>query len=91
MHRVVGDFRALDLDPGPASAFYRLLIPAIVLLPTWLLPGQRTKLNARSFAIIALGGLFFALDLAFYNTSICKPTRRTPRCWEITRRLLLGC
>src|SRR4030095_5544385 len=58
--------------PGPASAFYRLLIPAIVLLPTWLLPGQRTKLNARSFAIIALGGLFFALDLAFYNTSILQ-------------------
>jgi drug/metabolite transporter (DMT)-like permease len=58
--------------PGPASAFYRLLIPAIVLLPTWLLPGQRTKLNARSYAIIALGGLFFALDLAFYNTSILQ-------------------
>src|ERR1700751_936823 len=58
--------------PGPASAFYRLLIPAIVLLPTWLLPGQRTKLSVRSYAIIALGGLFFALDLAFYNTSILQ-------------------
>jgi drug/metabolite transporter (DMT)-like permease len=58
--------------PGPASAFYRLLIPAIVLLPTWLLPGQRTKLSLRSYAIIALGGLFFALDLAFYNTSILQ-------------------
>jgi drug/metabolite transporter (DMT)-like permease len=57
---------------GPASAFYRLLIPAIVLLPTWLLPGQRTKLNARGYAIIALGALFFALDLAFYNTSILQ-------------------
>jgi len=57
---------------GPASAFYRLLIPAIVLLPTWLLPGQGTKLNARGYAIIALGGLFFALDLAFYNTSILQ-------------------
>ena len=57
---------------GPASAFYRLLIPAIVLLPTWLLPGQRSKLKARSYAIIALGGLFFALDLAFYNTSILQ-------------------
>src|SRR5215470_18702364 len=58
--------------PGPASAFYRLLIPAIVLLPTWLLPGQQTKLSARSYAIIALGALFFALDLAFYNTSILQ-------------------
>jgi drug/metabolite transporter (DMT)-like permease len=58
--------------PGPASAFYRLLIPAIVLLPTWLLPGSRSKLGARSYAIIAIGGFFFALDLAFYNTSILQ-------------------
>jgi drug/metabolite transporter (DMT)-like permease len=58
--------------PGPASAFYRLLIPAIVLLPTWLLPGEQTKLSVRSYAIIAVGALFFALDLAFYNTSILQ-------------------
>src|SRR6266436_3896063 len=58
--------------PGPASAFYRLLIPAIVLLPTWLLPGRRQKLSTRSYAIIAIGGFFFALDLAFYNTSILQ-------------------
>ena len=58
--------------PGPASALYRLLIPAIVLLPTWLLPQTRKKLSLRSYAIIAIGGLFFALDLAFYNTSILQ-------------------
>jgi drug/metabolite transporter (DMT)-like permease len=57
---------------GPASAFYRLLIPAIVLLPTWLLPAQRTRLSMRSYAIIAVGAFFFALDLAFYNTSILQ-------------------
>jgi drug/metabolite transporter (DMT)-like permease len=58
--------------PGPSSAFYRLLIPAIMLLPTWLLPGTRKKLSPRSYAIIAIGGFFFALDLAFYNTSILQ-------------------
>jgi drug/metabolite transporter (DMT)-like permease len=58
--------------PGPASALYRLLIPAIVLLPTFLWPGRRQKLSIRSYAIIAIGGFFFALDLAFYNTSILK-------------------
>src|SRR5260221_12555196 len=58
--------------PGSASAFYRLLIPAMVLLPTWLLPGRRQKLSLRSYAIIAIGGFFFALDLAFYNTSILQ-------------------
>ena len=58
--------------PGPTSAFYRLLIPAIVLLPTFLIPVRRQKLSMRSYAIIAIGGFFFALDLAFYNTSILQ-------------------
>ncbi len=56
--------------PGPASAFYRLLIPAIVLVPTWFFDRDKTRMDAKSLAIIAVGGLFFALDLAFYNTSI---------------------
>src|SRR5215475_6606762 len=58
--------------PGAASAFYRLLIPAIVLLPTWFLPDSRNQLSVKSYAIIAVGALFFALDLAFYNTSILQ-------------------
>src|ERR1700752_1520259 len=58
--------------PGPASAFYRMLIPAVVLLPTFLFDRGRTRLNGQMLWIIALGGLFFALDLAFYNTSILK-------------------
>jgi drug/metabolite transporter (DMT)-like permease len=61
--------------PGPASAFYRMLIPAVVLLPTFLFDrGGGTRLNGRTLWIIALGGLFFALDLALYNTSILKTT-----------------
>ncbi|MGB9431242.1 MAG: DMT family transporter [Candidatus Acidiferrum sp.] len=58
--------------PGPASAFYRMLIPALVLLPTFLFNRDGTRLNGRMLGIIALGGLFFALDLAFFNTSILK-------------------
>lgn len=61
--------------PGPASAFYRMLIPAVVLLPTFLFDrGDGARLNRRMLWIIALGGLFFALDLALYNTSILKTT-----------------
>ena len=56
--------------PGPASAFYRLLIPCVLLLPTWLFWRRGRQLSLRSYAIIGIGGLFFALDLAFYNTSI---------------------
>jgi drug/metabolite transporter (DMT)-like permease len=70
--------------PGPASAFYRMLIPAVMLVPTWLYPrgmrGERggpdadskRRVDRRTFSIIMLGGLFFALDLAFYNTAILR-------------------
>lgn len=58
--------------PGPASAFYRMLIPAVVLLPTVFFDRDGTRLSGRMLWIIALGGLFFALDLALYNTSILK-------------------
>src|ERR1700741_903022 len=58
--------------PGPASAFYRLLIPALVLAPTWLIDRKTPRMSGRPFAIICAGGLFFALDLAFYNTSILR-------------------
>lgn len=58
--------------PGTASAFYRLLIPALILLPTWLFDRARQRVSLRTLATIAVGALFFALDLAFYNTSILK-------------------
>ena len=58
--------------PGPASAFYRLLIPTLVLAPTWLVDRKTPRVNARTLAIICAGGVFFALDLAFFNTSILK-------------------
>src|SRR5882724_10313604 len=58
--------------PGPASAFYRMLIPAIVLLPTFFFDRHRPSLDLRTLGIIAFGGLFFAFDLAFYNTAILQ-------------------
>ena len=58
--------------PGPASAFYRMLIPSLLLIPTWLYDWRTPRVSFRTLAIIATGGLFFALDLAFYNTSIIR-------------------
>jgi drug/metabolite transporter (DMT)-like permease len=58
--------------PGPASAFYRMLIPAVVLLPTFATDWKRERLVSRTWLIIGLGGLFFALDLALYNTAILR-------------------
>src|ERR1700747_1491899 len=58
--------------PGPASAFYRMLIPAVVLLPTFFFDRRRPSLDMRTLGIIAFGGLFLAFDLAFYNTAILQ-------------------
>jgi drug/metabolite transporter (DMT)-like permease len=58
--------------PGAASAFYRVLIPAIVLLPTWFFDRGAPRVSLPTLAIIAAGGLFFALDLALYNTAILR-------------------
>ena len=58
--------------PGPASAFYRMLIPAVILFPSYAFGRRRESLSLRNVGIIAFGGLFFALDLAFYNTSILQ-------------------
>lgn len=44
--------------PGPASAFYRMLIPAVVLLPTFLFDREGMRLNGRTLGIIALEGYF---------------------------------
>jgi drug/metabolite transporter (DMT)-like permease len=58
--------------PGPASAFYRMLIPALMLVPTWFIGPRSPRVNPKTLAVIAVGGLFFALDLAFFNTSILQ-------------------
>lgn len=58
--------------PGSASAFYRVLIPAVLLLPTALFDRGARRINARTLTIITAGGLFFAMDLALYNTAILR-------------------
>ena len=67
--------------PGPVSAFYRVLIAAAVLMP-WRLsvtPTPRrihataSRVDPRRARWIALaGGVFFALDLALWNTAVMK-------------------
>lgn len=60
--------------PGSVSAFYRMLIPGAILFPTFFIPGKEAPLSRRSLGIIAFGGIFFALDLALYNSSILRTT-----------------
>ena len=68
--------------PGPSSAFYRVFIAAVVLVPLWtgslaLAPARRDRLRSggrRAAALAVLGGAFFGLDLALYNTAVMMTT-----------------
>jgi drug/metabolite transporter (DMT)-like permease len=63
--------------PGPASAFYRVLIAALVLVPWRLLGGSPPPMTARSAWLALVAGGFFGLDLALYNTAVMRTTAAT--------------
>jgi drug/metabolite transporter (DMT)-like permease len=57
--------------PGSTSGFYRLTIASIALLPIYL--SRRSKfppMQRRVFGLAALGGLFFALDVWTWQSSL---------------------
>jgi drug/metabolite transporter (DMT)-like permease len=68
--------------PGAVSAFYRVLIAGVVLVTwraargpqQWQRPGPSPENAAASRAawIAVAGGVFFALDLALWNTAVMK-------------------
>ena len=69
--------------PGPSSAFYRVFIAALVLVP-WRLatlrrsggdrPSRRPPASRRSILLALAGGVFFGLDLALYNSAVMRTT-----------------
>ena len=62
--------------PGPASAFYRMLISGVALIPWRLAKGGAWPSRNLVF-LIAAGGLFYALDLALWNTSLLLTSAAT--------------
>jgi drug/metabolite transporter (DMT)-like permease len=59
--------------PGPASAFYRVLIAGAVLFPWRFARGATRPPPSRAAAWLAIaGGVFFALDLALWNTALMR-------------------
>jgi drug/metabolite transporter (DMT)-like permease len=54
--------------PGVASGFYRVAVAAACLVPVWLL--RRRPIPARPAFLAAASGLWYALDLATWNTSL---------------------
>jgi drug/metabolite transporter (DMT)-like permease len=64
--------------PGPVSAFYRVLIAAIIVVPWGLFTqGRHTRLSRKQFILIAAGGIVFGLELALWNTSLLYTSAAT--------------
>ncbi len=58
--------------PGPASAFYRVLIAGLILIPWRLARGGRRPVSRPAATLAVAGGVFFALDLALWNTAVLR-------------------
>ena len=54
---------------GFVSAFYRLFFAGCVIIPWWIL-SKKPLPEKRVLCFILLGGLFFAIDLVLWNTSL---------------------
>src|SRR5207253_7084308 len=63
--------------PGVVSGFYRVLVATIVLVPWRLLHRSGPAPSRKSVAFAILAGIFFALDLAFYNSSVLRTAAGT--------------
>lgn len=71
--------------PGPSSAFYRVFIASLVLLPVWTagfvvsspFRARAATSSKRAILLAIAGGAFFAGDLALWNTAVMRTTAMT--------------
>jgi len=62
--------------PAPASAFYRVLIALLILLP-WRAIRGGTPSARRAVLLAFAGGVFFAFDLLFFNSAVLRTSAAT--------------
>lgn len=62
---------------GPASAFYRVLIAAAVLLPWRAVRRDLALPPPRAAWLAVAGGAFFGFDLLFFNTAVLRTSATT--------------
>jgi drug/metabolite transporter (DMT)-like permease len=62
--------------PAPASAFYRVLIALLILLPWRVVRGGRTTTRTALWLAVA-GGAFFAFDLLLFNSAVLRTSAAT--------------
>ena len=69
-------FVRVSAVPGPVSAFHRMLVASLILVPWWLArPGARP--SRRDVLLIVAGGACFALDLALWNSAVMLTSAAT--------------
>ena len=58
--------------PGSVSAFYRVAIAELALLPLFVVSVRRgqVRIDRRAWIVALAAGVFFALDLGLWNTSL---------------------
>ena len=84
--------------PGPSSAFYRVFIAALVLVPWCVISSlassdERRKVTSttrRAFLLALGGGVFFGLDLALYNTAVMRTTATTATLFGNSAPIFVG-
>jgi drug/metabolite transporter (DMT)-like permease len=69
-------FVKLAAVPGTASAFYRVFVAGIILVPWWLLT-RSSYPSTRDLVLILAGGIFFALDLVLWNSGLLLTSAAT--------------
>jgi drug/metabolite transporter (DMT)-like permease len=62
---------------GPASAFYRVAVAAVVLLPWRALRRDLAPPPRKAAWLAVAGGVFFGFDLLLYNTGVMKTSAAT--------------
>jgi drug/metabolite transporter (DMT)-like permease len=58
--------------PGVTSAFYRVLVAAVILVPYWLFSRRGSIPPTSAILLALLGGAFFGMDLALFNTAVLR-------------------
>ena len=84
--------------PGPSSAFYRVFIAALVLVPWRIISslastnerGRVKRTTRRAFLLALGGGVFFGLDLALYNTAVMRTTATTATLFGNSAPIFVG-
>jgi drug/metabolite transporter (DMT)-like permease len=75
--------------PGPVSAFYRVLVASAVLVP-WRLNRRSMRPSKNDVILIMAGGVFFALDIALWNTGLLLTSAATATLLANTAPLWVG-